>query len=40
VSLYESPFEFTGHLTKVVVDLDADQVLDFSGASRATMSRD
>jgi arylsulfatase len=40
VSLYESPFEFTGHLTKVVVDLDADQVLDFSGTSRATMARD
>ncbi len=40
VSHYESPFEFTGHLTKVVVDLDADQVLDFSGTSRATMARD
>ena len=40
VSHYESPFAFTGHLTKVVVDLDADQVLDFSGTSRATMARD
>jgi arylsulfatase len=40
VSNYESPFAFTGHLTKVVVDLDADQVLDFSGTSRATMARD
>lgn len=40
VSNYTSPFEFTGHLTKVVVDLDADQVLDFSGTSRATMARD
>jgi arylsulfatase len=40
VSFYESPFTFTGHLTKVVVDLDTDQVLDFHGHSRATMARD
>ena len=38
--LYQSPFEFTGHLTKVVVDLAEDQVLDFHGHSRATMARD
>lgn len=38
--LYRSPFEFTGHLTKVVVDLAEDQVLDFHGHSRATMARD
>ncbi|CAB4643466.1 unannotated protein [freshwater metagenome] len=40
VSFYESPFAFTGHLTKVVIDLDTDQVLDFHGHSRATMARD
>lgn len=40
VSYYESPFVFTGHLTKVVIDLDTDQVLDFEGHSRATMARD
>jgi arylsulfatase len=40
VSFYESPFVFTGHLTKVVIDLDTDQVLDFHGHSRATMARD
>ncbi|MEY3266575.1 MAG: hypothetical protein RJA15_1021, partial [Actinomycetota bacterium] len=40
VSNYESPFEFTGNLTKVVVDLANDQVLDFHGSSRATMARD
>ena len=40
VSDYESPFEFTGNLTKVVVDLANDQVLDFHGSSRITMARD
>ena len=40
VSFYESPFAFTGGLTKVVVDLSEDQVLDFKGSSRATMARD
>ena len=40
VSFYESPFVFTGELTKVVVDLSEDQVLDFHGSSRATMARD
>ena len=40
VSNYESPFLFTGHLTKVEISLDNDQVLDFHGESRATMSRD
>jgi arylsulfatase len=40
VSDYESPFEFTGELFKVVIDLANDQVLDFSGSSRATMARD
>lgn len=40
VSFYESPFIFTGNLIKVVVDLSADQVLDFNGSSRATMARD
>ena len=40
VSFYESPFMFTGGLTKVVVDLSEDQVLDFHGSSRATMARD
>lgn len=40
VSDYESPFEFTGELFKVVIDLANDQVLDFHGSSRATMARD
>lgn len=40
VSNYESPFMFTGHLTKVTIDLDTDQVLDFHGHSRITMARD
>ena len=40
VSFYESPYAFTGNLIKVVVDLNADQVLDFNGSSRATMARD
>jgi hypothetical protein len=31
---------FTGHLTKVEINLDNDQVLDFHGESRATMARD
>ena len=40
VSDYQSPFEFTGELFKVVIDLANDQVLDFHGSSRATMARD
>jgi arylsulfatase len=40
VSDYESPFLFTGNLTKVEINLDNDQVLDFHGESRATMARD
>ena len=40
VSNYQSPFEFTGELFKVVIDLANDQVLDFHGSSRATMARD
>ena len=40
VSHYESPFVFTGDLVKVEINLDDDQVLDFHGASRATMARD
>jgi arylsulfatase A-like enzyme len=40
VSHYESPFLFTGDLKKVEINLDDDQVLDFHGASRATMARD
>ena len=40
VSHYESPFAFTGDLIKVEINLDDDQVLDFHGASRATMARD
>jgi arylsulfatase len=40
VSHYESPFSFTGELIKVEINLDDDQVLDFHGASRATMARD
>jgi arylsulfatase len=40
VSNYQSPFMFTGHLTKVEINLDNDQVLDFHGESRATMARD
>jgi hypothetical protein len=31
---------FTGELIKVEINLDDDQVLDFHGASRATMARD
>jgi arylsulfatase len=40
VSHYKSPFVFTGDLIKVEINLDDDQVLDFHGASRATMARD
>ena len=40
VSHYESPFLFTGDLKKVEINLDDDQVLDFHGASRATIARD
>ena len=40
VSDYASPFMFTGELTKVTIDLDTDQLLDFHGHSRITMARD
>ena len=40
VSNYQSPFLFTGKLTKVVVDLAADQVLNIKGSTRAELARD
>ncbi|MER1967421.1 arylsulfatase [Castellaniella sp. GW247-6E4] len=40
VSLYEAPFPFTGHLSRVVVDLDDDQVLDGETVGLAEMGRE
>lgn len=39
VGLYAAPFEFTGHLKKVTVTMDADQVLDGTGVGQAEMAR-
>lgn len=40
VSDYEAPFEFTGRLRRVVVDLDDDQELDHDAVGRAEVSRE
>jgi arylsulfatase len=40
VSHYESPFEFTGKLTKVTVTMDDDQMLDGDGIGRAQLARE
>ena len=39
VSHYEAPFEFTGKLLKVTVDMHADQKLDGDGVGAAEMAR-
>jgi arylsulfatase A-like enzyme len=39
VSHYKAPFEFTGNLLKVTVDMDDDQVLDGDGVGRSEMAR-
>jgi arylsulfatase A-like enzyme len=40
VSHYAAPFEFTGHLTKVTIDLENDQELDAEGVMNAEMLRE
>ena len=39
VSHYEAPFEFTGRLLRVTVDMHADQKLDGEGVGAAEMAR-
>jgi arylsulfatase len=40
VSLYASPFRFTGDLAKVVVTIEDDQFADAEGAAQAVLARE
>ena len=40
VGLYDAPFEFTGTLRRVIVDMDHDQDLDHEAAGEVEMARE
>ena len=40
VGLYKAPFNFSGKLTKVTVDLEDDQELDYDGVGKTEMARE
>ncbi|MDG1839724.1 MAG: hypothetical protein P8J64_03185, partial [Dehalococcoidia bacterium] len=40
VGIYTAPFNFTGRLIRVTVDLEDDQELDYDGVGKTEMARD